>query len=299
MSDKTKIQWTSTENPDGSFTPGATLNCITGCDRVSSGCAQCYAVGASWRMGHNSQPAILARYGGTVERQGNGVLDWTGVVKCHPEQLLQFARWTRPRRIFVNSLSDTFHPAVPDRFLDQLFDAMIGAPQHIYQLLTKRPENMRRYTRQWCDAHSVDHLPGHIWCGTSVENESVTARIAALIGVPAQTRFLSMEPLLGPVSLAPYLDCWGESPISWVIIGGESGPHARPLDLAWIRNLIQQCATAHVACFVKQLGSVWADDQNAHMYRTVHAKGGEPSEWPDWLQVRQFPASFPQEVATP
>lgn len=263
MGDHSKIEWT-----DASWNP------IVGCSRVSSGCDNCYAMNQAHRLAamHPSGP-----YPGTTRKSKNGI-DWTGVVKCLPERLDQPLRWKRPRRIFVNSMSDLFHPTVPFEFIDQVFAVMSLAPQHTFQVLTKRPERMAAYlTREGrqrsiaAAQHTVGvHLPlfdypnwplPNAWLGTSVEDQ-VTAdeRIPHLLRCPAAVRWLSCEPLLEPIDLTPYFDngepdlIGYEEYLHWIVVGGESGPKARPMHPAWARSLQVQCETAGVPFFFKQWG---------------------------------------------
>lgn len=247
--DNTRIEWTD-----------ATWNPTTGCSKVSAGCVNCYAEAVSHRWGHTTKP-------------------WTHPhaaenVVLHPERLDQPLRWRRPRRIFVDSMSDLFHEHVPDEYIDQVFGVMARAPQHTFQLLTKRPDRMRRYidrgphlvdVRNPIDAFAFtpDEWPlPNVWLGTSVEDQRVAHRIGDLVFTPAAVRFLSCEPLIGSLDLSPWMatyDDHGEfvssrSPLDWVIVGGESGPNHRPLDLGWVRTLRDQCTAARVSFFFKQVG---------------------------------------------
>lgn len=162
-------------------------------------------------------------------------------VTCHPDALLMPLKWKKPRRVFVNSMSDLFHAQVPLAFVREVFDVMAATPQHTYQVLTKRARRLRRL------APELD-WPPNVWMGVSVEDADVLDRVEDLQAVPAHVRFLSCEPLLGPLDGLP-LDG-----IDWVIVGGESGHHARPVREQWIRELRNQCAEADVAFFFKQWG---------------------------------------------
>lgn len=162
-----------------------------------------------------------------------------------PHMLSVPLHWRAPRRIFVNSMSDLFHPAVPDAYLDRVFDVMERASWHTYQLLTKRPQRMAAYTQT---RYGDGPPPAHVWLGTSVEDARVMDRIAQLRRVRTQVRFLSCEPLIGPL---PDLDLRG---ISWVIVGGESGGRRRPIDRAWVREIRRQCRVAGIPFFFKQWG---------------------------------------------
>jgi protein gp37 len=203
----------------------ATWNPVTGCDKVSPGCQNCYAETFSHRF--EGVP-------GHPYEQGFAVKLW-------PERLGLPLRWKRPKRIFVNSMSDLFHPLVPDDFIRQVFDVLEKASWHTFMILTKRPERARALASQlpW---------PKNVWFGVSVENQRYTARIDVLRQIPAHVRFLSCEPLLGPLKL----DLAG---IHWVIVGGESGAGARRMDPDWARDIRDQCTAAGVPFFFKQWGS--------------------------------------------
>lgn len=248
MSDKSAIEWTD-----------ATWNPTTGCDRVSPGCANCYALDLAARLKRMGQAAYQAD--GDPRTSGPGF-----ALTLHPERLALPLRWTRPRRVFVNSMSDLAHPAVPDDYIAQVFAAMALGGRHTFQLLTKRPERMRVWlnaagtedtvhdaARRMSPgrAHSIDVLPWplpNVWLGTSVENARWRTRIDELRYTPAAVRFLSCEPLLGPLGA---LDLGG---IDWVIVGGESGPRHRPMEEAWVTEVRDQCAAAGVPFFFKQWG---------------------------------------------
>lgn len=214
MSDHTGIEWAD-----------ATWNPVTGCTKVSPGCKNCYAERLALRLQAMGNP-----------RYRNGF-----AVTLHPDQLTLPLRWLQPRRIFVNSMSDLFHESVPEQFISQVFDVMAKAHWHIFQILTKRAERL---------ATLVPRLawPPNVWQGVSIENARYTWRVAYLQKVPAAVRFLSLEPLLGPI---PYLELDG---IHWVIVGGESGPRHRPIDPAWVRDIRDQCLAAGVPFFFKQWG---------------------------------------------
>ncbi len=214
MGDKSAIEWT-----DASWNP------VTGCTAISAGCDHCYAEALALRLQKMGQ-----------EKYRNGF-----AVTLHPQALGIPLHWREPRRIFVNSMSDLFHARVPADFVGQVWDVMARCPQHIFQVLTKRPERMARWT--------VDHpAPPNVWLGTSVEDGRVTQRIDSLRECRVGTRFLSCEPLIGPL---PGLDL---TDIHWVIVGGESGHNYRPMADAWVRNIRDQCQGAGVAFFFKQWG---------------------------------------------
>ena len=232
MGDKTKIEWAE-----------ATWNPVAGCSIVSPGCTNCYAMRQTARNGA-AQPQ--GHYAG-LTRQSGGRPVWTGRVALAPNHILyQPLRWSKPRMIFVNSMSDLFHEDMPDEWRDQAFAIMALADHHIYQVLTKRPHIMRDYL----SGHSsLQPLAPHIWLGVSVENADHMDRIDILRDTPTGgPRFLSLEPLLGPL---PDLNLDG---IDWVIVGGESGPRHRPVEADWVRDIRDQCIAAGVAFFFKQWG---------------------------------------------
>jgi protein gp37 len=230
MGERTGIQWTD-----------ATWNPITGCTKVTAGCDHCYAAGLAKRR---LRSVYLAR-SPIVDTPENRADPFA--VRLWPERLGQPAHWDEPRMIFVNSMSDLFHADVPDDFVRRVFTAMLETPRHTYQVLTKRPSRALRFWRRHCDLVGGGAIPDHIWIGTSVENQAVDYRIQHLQQVPATVRFLSCEPLLGPLALQL-------EGIHWVIVGGESGPGFRPLDLSWARDIKGQCGRAGVPFFFKQVG---------------------------------------------
>ena len=223
MGDHSAIEWTE-----------ATWNPVTGCDRVSSGCDHCYALTLAGRLKAMGQ----AKY----QRDGDSRTSGPGfAVTIHPAELDTPKRWRRPRRIFVNSMSDLFHPKVPANFLEQVFEVMAATPQHTYQILTKRPKRARQLLRGWPPTPNV-------WLGVSIEEDSQVDRAEILREVPAAIRFLSCEPLLGPL---PSLDL---TDIDWVIVGGESGPDFRPMQAEWAASLRNRCLEASIPFFFKQWG---------------------------------------------
>jgi len=223
VSDKSAIQWTD-----------ATWNPVTGCSKVSPGCAHCYAETLSLRFGW-SKRAWLPEYAAE-----NVVL--------HPERLDQPGRWRRPRRVFVNSMSDLFHPLVPDAYIHEVFDRMAQADWHSYQILSKRPERMADVVNSYYSLHPGEVPLPHVWLGTSIENDRWTARADAVRQTPAAVRFISAEPLLGPL---PSLDL---TEIDWLIVGGESGAGARPMDSEWALDLRDRALENGTAFFFKQWG---------------------------------------------
>ncbi|HEY2269250.1 MAG TPA: phage Gp37/Gp68 family protein [Streptosporangiaceae bacterium] len=303
MSDKTGIEWTRSD--DG--TAGATWNPVTGCEKVSPGCDHCYA------------ETFAERWRGTPGHYFERGFD----VTLRPDKLDQPLRWKRPRRIFVNSMSDLFHKDVPDAYIACVFTVMAKAQQHTFQVLTKRHARMRSLLADdefqvMCLAAALARgwdLEGAPWplpnvhLGVSVEDQRwADIRIPALCQTPAAVRFLSCEPLLGPVTI-PFDEevgrcTCGAGPngyygmhergcgtqpgiawnnIHWVIAGGESGPGARRMDAEWARGLVRQCREWNVPVFVKQLGSVLGRELGAG------PKGGDWDAWPEDLRVREFP----------
>jgi protein gp37 len=241
---------------------------VTGCDRISAGCDHCYALTLARRLQAMGQAKYQADGDPRTSGPGFGV-------SVHPRALAEPLGWGGSRLVFVNSMSDLFHARVPPGFVDQVLQVCQRTPQHTYQVLTKRPARMARQLAAFLAHHGP--LP-NLWLGTSVEDQRVAHRIAALQQTPAVLRFLSCEPLLGPL---PALDLDG---VGWVIVGGESGPGARPLDLAWVREVRDQAQAVGVPVFVKQLGSRWARQHGGH------PKGGDPARWPVDLRLRQLPA---------
>ena len=357
-----------------------TWNPTRGCSKVSEGCRNCYAERVAARFSKPGQP-----YEGTI--LGG---KWSGTIAMADARFTDPLRWRKSCRIFVNSMSDLFHEALPDEAIDRVFAVMAMAPSHTFQVLTKRPERMRRYfettnidaTRRqavsgamhavgreieatWSDAalrrsqyaataaaidyqHAAWPLP-NVWLGVSVEDQAIAdERIPLLLKTPAVVRFVSYEPALAGVDFRPYvanldvgccpqcgfrtnaravLFCPNDGRVltddvrlNWVIVGGESGPGARPFDVAWARSTVAQCKAAGVACFVKQLGARprvandsqqldWPvrpgfDDVAFPAERAGGApgggqwwttptvsdrKGGDMAEWPEDLRVREFP----------
>lgn len=220
MAEISSIEWTD-----------ATWNPVTGCTKITAGCDHCYA------------ERFSERFRGTVGHPFEHGFD----LQLRPERIGQPLLWKRPRMIFVNSMSDLFHKDVPLEFTDRVFDAMEAAHWHTYQVLTKRSSLMRDFLRR---RYGDRPAPAHIWCGVSIEDSAAAARLRHLAGAPATIRFLSIEPLLGPVGK---LDLSG---IAWVIVGGESGPGARPMAIEWVREVRDQCLASGTAFFFKQWGGL-------------------------------------------
>ena len=353
MSDKSNIAWTN-----------STWNPVTGCAKVSPGCKHCYAEREWPRFYGREEVAVQLTHGPIVDGRQiteiQGKRPFTHVV-CHEDRLDIPLRWKRPRRIFVNSMSDLFHEKVPDAFIDRVFAVMALAPRHTFQILTKRPERMLRWFDPGRDnrEHAVGEAmraltqgkdPGlpdwplpNVWIGVSVEDQgTANERIPLLLETPAAVRWVSAEPLLGPVDLdlAGCIDGCGwvtpvpcnndkdlkcpkcraivtrcgfgrshrgimrRRPLDWVVVGGESGPYARPMHSEWARSILRQCRDARIPVFIKQLGAAYSDPKNGIVghglrvhpdgqalisLRLQHRAGADTSEWPEDLRVREFP----------
>lgn len=214
MAQSSTIEWTD-----------ATWNPVTGCTKISPGCKNCYAL----RMAKRLHAMGQQRY-----RNGFGVT-------LQPDVLTQPSRWKAPRNIFVNSMSDLFHDSIPVAYIEKVFQEMQRAHWHTFQVLTKRSERLLQLSSKlpW---------PNNVWVGVSVENEEYVSRIRHLLAVPAAIRFLSIEPLIGPLGRFPLKG------IDWVIVGGESGPHSREVDIQWVRNIRDRCQAQSIPFFFKQWG---------------------------------------------
>ena len=214
MSSQSNIEWTD-----------ATWNPVRGCTKISPGCKYCYA------------EVFAERFRGVPDHPFEHGFD----LRIIPEKLEEPLHWKRPRKIFVNSMSDLFHEVLPLDFIQQVFNVMSKASWHTFQILTKRSERL---------VETSVHLPWppNVWMGVSVESDRYVYRSSHLAQVPAKVRFLSVEPLLGPISNLPL---WN---IDWVIVGGESGRNARPMDIEWARDIYYQCRKTGAAFFLKQLG---------------------------------------------
>jgi protein gp37 len=237
VGNKSAIEWTD-----------ATWNPVTGCTKISPGCKHCYAE----RLAERLQAMGNRRY-------TNGFS-----LTLHADQIDLPLRWRQPRQIFVNSMSDLFHEAVPDDYIRRVFDVMVQARWHVFQVLTKRSRRL---------ADLADRLPwpSNVWQGVSVENADYVSRVADLVKVPAAIRFLSVEPLLGPIDNLPLKD------IDWVIVGGESGFGHRPIRSEWVRAIRDQCADARVAFFFKQWGG------------STPKAGGRTLDGQQWSQMPDSP----------
>lgn len=290
--DNSKIEWTN-----------ATWNPLAGCTRASEGCDSCYAAKMAIRLeamanadiAAGKDPGSKGKYIGIATKNGRGVPIFNGTINLDIAELQRPYTWKKPRMIFVNSMSDLFHKDVPEWFINDVFRVMAENKQHIFQVLTKRPQR----AADWANGM----LPKNIWFGTSVENqEQADKRIPELLTIPAAVRFLSMEPLLGPVDLwewigrfdwRPTYDYWRawlkmhgmdtdgkpvlieKGGIDWVIVGGESGPNARPMHPDWARGIRDQCQEAGVPFFFKQWGE-WIPTKTRNVVRDHQLGTFEP-----------------------
>lgn len=230
MAQSSSIEWTN-----------ATWNPVAGCSIATAGCTNCYAM----RMAHRLSAMGMPKYKGLTRKSGNRAV-WTGKVRLDEKALTEPLRWRKPRLVFVNSMSDLFHPGVPDAFIARVWAVMAATPQHTYQVLTKRPERMQALLS---DTKRFPVL-SNVWLGTSVEDRAVLARIGHLRATPAAVRFISFEPLIGSVRGVDLTD------IDWAIVGGESGPGARPMLEKWVLQIQRACRAADTAFFFKQWGGV-------------------------------------------
>ena len=216
----------------------ATWNPLAGCAIVSPGCSNCYAM----RMAARLQAMGMAKYAGTTRKSGKRHV-WTGRVNVDTTALYAPLAWKKPQRIFVNSMSDLFQDRADEKFIRQVWRVMEQAHWHSFQVLTKRPERMLEIL-----SNSEYPMLPNVWLGASVESDDYLSRIELLRGVPARVRFVSFEPLLGPIVNPDLRD------IHWAIVGGELGPRARPMEEWWVEQLHEACERQHVAFFFKQWG---------------------------------------------
>lgn len=332
----TGIQWTN-----------ETWNPLAGCSKKSAGCQNCYAIPMAARLGamaialedDGKNSGRLAHYKGLTKKT-NGRTEWTGQVNFIPEALQIPIGWKKPRKIFVNSMSDLFHESVPFDVVDQIFAVMALTPHHVYQILTKRPDRMLEYMATEHRLGSVllsgrgnDNIPGgmyslsanwplpNVWLGTTVENQKAADdRIPLLLQTPAALRFLSCEPLLEAIDFmdasivfiesligqglwdSERYGSWEDfsvlSELGWVICGGESGHGARDCDIDWLHSIVAQCKDEKTPVFVKQLGAkpyqsggVLGGRCSLNSVEISDRKGAIVSEWPEYLQIQEFPES--------
>jgi protein gp37 len=229
MAQQSSIEWTD-----------LTWNPVVGCSIESAGCKNCYAM----RMAARLQSMGHEKYRGLTKQSKRGAV-WADKVRCHDESVDIPLAWKKSRRVFVNSMSDLFHKDVPMDFVQRIWSVMERTPQHHYQILTKRPLRMATLLKE------IAPRPlKNVWLGTSVEDDRVVDRIDHLRDVPASVRFISFEPLIGDVGKVDLTD------INWAIVGGESGPRARPMDTDWVEGILDQCLDAGTAFFFKQWGGV-------------------------------------------
>ena len=341
MASNSKIEWTE-----------QTWNPIVGCSIVSPGCTNCYAMAMAARI---DKMTMSSHYEGLTKKV-NGKSVWTGKLAIANDHIfLAPLRRRKPTIYFVNSMGDLFHEGAPDEWIDQVFAVMALTPWHTYQVLTKRAERMRSYALSAFERLATSEAPfmhpagktticklfdwsvfrmplPNVWLGVSAERQQeADERIPHLLQTPAAVRFISAEPLLGPIDLQPYLDlchaardgdCYatscpqlrdkepersgrhcplddwdkvgeGETPrrLDWIIVGGESGPGARRFEIEWAQSIVDQCKAASIPCFVKQLGS--KPFFGGYAMPMKNRKGGDPSEWMDGVNVRQMPGHFP------
>lgn len=269
MGQKSKIEWTD-----------ATWNPTTGCTKVSDGCDHCYA----HKLAHERLAQLYSRQLPVLPTAENRADPFS--IRLWPTRLRQPASWSKPRIVFVNSMSDLFHVDVPDAFVRQVFEVMLKVDRHVYQVLTKRPSRAARFFRLNQDLFPDGMIPRHIWMGTSVENQEVAHRVDHLRQLPARIRFLSCEPLLGPLQID-----LGE--IHWVISGGESGAEFRPMEEGWVLGLRDQCRAAGTPFFFKQ----WGGRRAKAGGRLLEGRTWDEMPMPDRVpeNVAPAPVSVPAE----
>ncbi len=241
---KTAIEWTD-----------ATWNPVAGCSIVSAGCKNCYAM----QMAKRLEAMGMEKYKGLIKKTGKNTV-WNGVIREDIDSLAIPYKWKKPRKIFVNSMSDLFHEDVSDKFILSVWDVMKNTPHHNYQILTKRPKRMAKVL-----SDTIEDILPNVWLGTSIEDARVIDRVDYLRKVPAKIRFISFEPLIGSVG---NIDL---SNIHWAIVGGESGSKARIIKEEWIDEIYQQCLNYSTAFFFKQWGT-WGKDNKK---RSKKANGRE------------------------
>jgi protein gp37 len=238
---ETSIEWTD-----------ATWNPVAGCTVLTAGCTNCYAM----RMAARLDAMGTKKYRGLTRKSGKRAV-WTGKIRLDPTSLDVPKAWSRPRKVFVNSMSDLFHDDVPVEFIAQVWAVMKETPRHTYQILTKRPERMAEVLA----AAPFEILP-NVWLGTSIEDGRVLHRLDAIRRVPTAVRFVSLEPLIGSVAAGDLTD------IHWAIVGGESGPRAREMKPEWVDEIEAMCRRSDTAFFFKQ----WGGKNKKATGRTLHGR---------------------------
>jgi len=251
-------------------------NPIVGCSKVSEGCRHCYAERMAYRLKRMGRP----EYQGVVDDDGR----WTGKVRFVQSRLEQPLHWRKPRRVFVCSMSDLFHPKVSFADIWRILKVSGRAPQHIYLLLTKRAERMRLFFDEYLG--ETGFVTDHLWLGVSVESEDNLWRIEELLKIRAAVRWVSLEPMLGPIELRPWMMDgmghdrhpkykryeYGTGAIKWIVVGAESGPNRRPFKREWAWDVLDQCRAAGVPCFFKH--RTWPKE------KLLDRQGNEVGEWP-------------------
>jgi protein gp37 len=293
----TDIEWC--QNPDG--TKGKTWNPVRGCSRVSAGCAECYAMKFAHRFSNEVNGKPGPYQGLTTIRKGK--VDWAGFARLHPEMLSEPLTWRKPQRVFVNSMSDLFHESLTDVDIAAVFGVMAACPRHTFMILTKRPLRAAQWFKS-IDAGAIDRCvcaaddamretaraerarwfaPGrgaaswplpNVHLGVSCEDQDAWKRVAVLVHqCPAAVHWASCEPLLGPIKIGGT----GAIHLNWLVLGSESGPGARQMDVAWARSLVDQCVENGIPVFTKQIAT------------GANGKGGDPATWPVGNWPRQYP----------
>jgi protein gp37 len=249
MSDKSKIEWTD-----------ATWNPVTGCTKVSAGCANCYA------------QTFSERFRGVPNHPFQNGFDLT----LRPDRLEWPLLWKEPRRVFVNSMSDLFHEKIEDEYILKVFETMERAEQHTFQVLTKRTARMAAWVQKY---YSNKKIASNIWMGTSLERQDFYERVEFLKRIPSKVRFLSVEPLLGPIQFKAH----DLRALDWVIVGGESGPHSRPMSKEWVTDIKDQCEKQKVPFFFKQWGAY-----NSQGERVGKKYSGRRLEGRHWNEMPEY-----------
>jgi len=260
---ETQIEWTD-----------ATWNPVVGCSAMSAGCTNCYAV----EMARRLEAMGVDKYRGLTRKSGKRTV-WKGIVREDRAALGIPLQWKRPKKIFVNSMSDLFHDFVSESFIADVWSVMERTPHHHYQILTKRPDRMLEIV-----THSIRKILPNVWLGTSIENAAAASRIDALRSIPAAIRFISFEPLIGSVGS---IDLSG---IHWAIVGGESGRLARVIREEWIDEIYDQCSRYDTAFFFKQWGT-WGKD-NKRRFKKANGRVYRGQTWDDMPRIASLPATL-------